>query len=94
MTDDIAECRHRFPTGLHVWIDYTETRTFFVYDVESDNVTLKGEVSTDRRFSALLEADLDGNVFGAGSCGSLFTYHPASDTLADLGKPIPSIQDR
>lgn len=72
----------------------TETGAFFVYDLDSGEVAFKGEAAEDRHFSSLLIMDLEGNVFGAGSCGRLFTYSPESDTLTDLGLPIPSVRGR
>jgi len=72
----------------------TETGAFFVYSLDSGEVAFRGEAAEDGHFSSLLITDLEGNVFGAGSCGRLFTYSPESDTLTDLGLPIPSVRGR
>ena len=73
----------------------TETGTFFVYDIDSGEVSLKRPVAEDGHFSSFLITDRCGTVYGAGSCGSLFIYEPHyCDGLRDLDRPIPSIQGR
>jgi len=70
------------------------TGTFFVYDMSTNQISLKGAVADDRRFSSLLVADREGKVYGAGSCGRLFRYDPEKDTLTHLGLPVASIKGR
>jgi hypothetical protein len=68
--------------------------TFFIYDLQSEELTLKGQVAEDQRFSNLLIMSRGGTVFGAGSCGSLFSYSPLYGVVEDLKRPIPSIPGR
>ncbi len=68
--------------------------TFFVFDVESGKVELKGAVGDPDLFSHVLLAAPGGDVYGGCRWTELFKYDPGEDRVTRLGIKAPSICGR
>jgi len=72
----------------------SENGYLFLYDIEKNEVSIKGQIDKNKLFSPVLVMDEKGNVYCCGAFGQLKKYNPDEDKFEELPLYIPSIQGR
>ena len=72
----------------------SSTATLFSVALESKEVTIRGRLTKEPRYSHKLVLDKRGRVYGAGPLGGLVRYDPDADRVETLDLSLPSVAGR
>lgn len=67
---------------------------FFVFNPDASRVVAKHSIDRQNIFSAVLACAPDGNIYGAGRWGHIYSYDPRQNKISEIDLQAPSIKGR
>ena len=72
----------------------SESGYFFIYDIEKNEVLIKGQIDKNKLFSSVLVRDNKGNIYFFGQSCQMFKYSPEEDKIIPLDIYAPTLAGR